>query len=259
MVEEGLISRREALARSAAALAAFLPLGCGFPSNSEGQGRQEPRLASRPGTPTETGPTGQRPLGLGTGRDGIIHVPASYTPEVAAPFALLLHGAGQNATTLMSPYSVEAESRGLILLAVDSRNATWDAIQGRFGADVQFIDRALALVFRQYRIDPAHTGICGFSDGATYTLGLGLCNGDLFRRVVAHSPGFLLSIVAYGSPTILETHGTEDQILPIDSTSRRIVPTLRSYGYTVDYREFPGGHTVPPDLRKAAADYLAGA
>lgn len=258
MVEEGLISRREALARTAAALAALIPLGCGLPNASEGQGRQEPRLVARPGIPTESGPTGRRALGLGTGRDGIVYVPASYSPATAAPFALLLHGAGQNAATLMNPYSAEAESLGLILLAVDSRDVTWDAIQGRFGADVEFIEQALASIFRQYRIDPARTGICGFSDGASYTLGLGLCNGDLFRRVVAHSPGFLLSVVAYGNPTIMETHGTEDQILPINTTSRLIVPALRGYGYSVDYREFPGGHTVPADLLKAAAGYLAG-
>ena len=34
-------------------------------------------------------------------------------------------------------------------------------------------------------------------------------------------------------------------MLPIDATSRVIVPELRSKGYVVDYREFKGPHAVP--------------
>jgi len=34
-------------------------------------------------------------------------------------------------------------------------------------------------------------------------------------------------------------------VLPIDRTSRAIVPLLRNAGYTVEFREFTGGHAVP--------------
>jgi predicted esterase len=85
----------------------------------------------------------------------------------------------------------------------------------------------------------------GFSDGGTYSLGIGRANGDLFTRVVAYSPGFLLGVEAVGKPPILITHGTSDTVLPIDATSRLMVPQLRSLGYAVDYREFDGGHAVP--------------
>jgi predicted esterase len=38
---------------------------------------------------------------------------------------------------------------------------------------VAFINAALSQVFSLYRVDAASLGIQGFSDGATYALGLG--------------------------------------------------------------------------------------
>ena len=35
-------------------------------------------------------------------------------------------------------------------------------------------------------------------------------------------------------------------MLPIDVTSRRVVPRLERAGYDVRYREFAGGHEYPP-------------
>ena len=65
---------------------------------------------------------------------------------------------------------------GVLLLAPDSRGATWDALpaaQGAFGPDVAFLRGALSQVLSLYRVDPAALAIQGFSDGATYALGLG--------------------------------------------------------------------------------------
>ena len=48
------------------------------------------------------------------------------------------------------------------------------------------------------------------------------------------------------------SHGTEDEILPIDQTSRRLVPKLREAGYFVQYEEFDGPHRVPDDIARRA-------
>ena len=69
-----------------------------------------------------------------------------------------------------------APCTGIILLAPDSRAATWDDLpagQSSFGPDVAFISAALAQTFALYNVDPTKLGIQGFSDGATYALGLG--------------------------------------------------------------------------------------
>jgi predicted esterase len=60
-----------------------------------------------------------------------------------------------------------------------------------------------------------------------------------------------------GSPRIFVSHGTQDGWLPIDSCSRRIVPQLERAGYEVRYREFEGGHVVPPGIAREAATWFA--
>ena len=52
------------------------------------------------------------------------------------------------------------------------------------------------------------------------------------------------------------SHGTGDRILPIQDCSRRIVPFAKNAGYRVEYREFDGGHTVPPDIARDALDWF---
>ena len=52
--------------------------------------------------------------------------------------------------------------------------------------------------------------------------------------------------------------GVHDRVLPIDACSRRLEPKLRQAGYDLDYREFDGGHEVPPEMVTAAvARFLA--
>ena len=128
---------------------------------------------------------------------------------------------------------------------------------GGYGQDVTAIDRALERTFSSHTVDPARVAIGGFSDGASYALSLGLTNGDLFTHVLAFSPGFAASARRVGSPRIFVSHGTRDAVLPIDRCSRRILPTLRRAGYDVTYREFDGGHAVPPEVAREAADWFA--
>ena len=98
--------------------------------------------------------------------------------------------------------------------------------------------------------------VAGFSDGGSWALTLGLENGDLLTRVVAFSPGFSAARTACGRPELFLTHGVHDAVLPVDRTSRRLVPALRRAGYDLEYREFDGGHVVPPDLAADAAAWL---
>jgi phospholipase/carboxylesterase len=163
----------------------------------------------------------------------------------------MLHGSGGDARGGIDPLLPLADQAGVLLLAPDSRRPTWDVILGGFGPDVEFIDRALQFVFDRYRVDPERIAVEGFSDGASYALSLGLTNGDLFDSVIAFSPGFLSPGTRQGSPDVFISHGTEDRVLPIDSTSRRILPSLQRR-YNVHYEEFDGGHAVPSHLADLA-------
>ena len=188
------------------------------------------------------------PLGLGGSRDGVLYVPATYRAGVAAPLSVKLHGAGGDGRGGLRPFLPLADAAGMLLLGIDARGPTWDVIRGGFGPDVAFLDEALAQVFEGFSVDPARISIEGFSDGASYALSVGLTNGDLFSSIVAFSPGFMSPADLRGRPGIFVSHGLRDNVLPIDRCSRRIVPQLRDAGYSVEYREFSGGHTVPADI-----------
>ena len=216
------------------------------------------RLAARPKTPTGSITPGEQPLSLDNGRDGLLYVPANYSAATPAPLVVMLHGAGGSARGALRPFRELADDAGLVLLAPESRGPTWDAIRGTYSVDIAFIDRALRLVFERVAIDPSRVTVEGFSDGATYAIGVGLTNGDLFQRVIAFSPGFVLPIDPHAKPRLFISHGTRDQILPIDQCSRRIVPQLQRARYAVEYREFDGPHAVPVDIAKAAIAWMNG-
>jgi phospholipase/carboxylesterase len=222
---------------------------------------EEGRLRARPGVgQTESAPpVGLRTLGLAAARDGYLYVPAAYRPDRPPPLVLLLHGAGEDARDGLALLRGRADEAGLILLALASRDYTWDVIarRGRYGPDVAAIDRALEQVFSRYAVDPSRVAVGGYSDGASYALSLGIANGDLFTHLVAFSPGFMAPAGRVGSPRIFVSHGTRDGWLPIDSCSRRIVPQLERAGYEVRYREFDGPHVVSPGIGREAAEWLA--
>jgi phospholipase/carboxylesterase len=190
------------------------------------------------------GGSGVIPLHMAQPRDGFLYVPRAGT----LPLVVMLHGAGGGAQRIVDRYRDLADELGFIMLVPESREPTWDVVRSDFGPDVQFIDRALDRVFGQYSIDASHLAVAGFSDGASYALSLGITNGDLFTHVLAFSPGFAVPAARRGTPRIFISHGTEDEILPIDSTSRKMVPVLRDAGYKVEYVEFDGPHTVPREI-----------
>ena len=215
------------------------------------------RLLSRPSTPVKSAAKfGLQALQIDKSRQFLLYVPKGYKPENPAPLALMLHGAGGSAQHGIGLLQNSADGAGIILLAPKSRQATWDAIADEYGADVEFIDRALENVVEHYAIDESRLAVGGFSDGASYALSLGVINGELFSHVIAYSPGFMAPTGQAGKPRFYISHGTEDRVLPIERCSRKLVPQLKSAGYAVLYREFDGPHTIPSDIVRESVQWL---
>ncbi len=222
-------------------------------AHSEGRLRSRPVVEQLPGEPPTVG---LQRLELDARGDHLLYVPAGYRPGRLAPLLVLLHGAGSNSHAIMPYLRESADAAGLILLAPTSREYTWDVIVGGYGPDVEAIDLALEGVFSRYMLDPRRIAVGGFSDGASYALSLGITNGDLFGHILAFSPGFMVPAATVGSPRVFVSHGTHDPVLLIDRCSRRLVPKLERAGYDVRYREFEGGHVVPPGIGREAVDWV---
>ena len=225
-------------------------------SATDGDLTARPRPPGEDPRPREA--SGLQTLTVGAGRQGLLYVPSGYSPKRPAPLVVLLHGASSNARAGITPLLGLADTAGLLLLSPEARGSTWDVIVDDYGPDVAAIDALLEEVFERFSIDRSRLAVGGFSDGASYALSLGLINGDLFTHLIGFSPGFTAPGKRRGRPRIFISHGVADRVLPI-GRSRRIVRALRGAGYDLDYREFEGGHAVPPDVAREAVDWLADA
>ena len=214
------------------------------------------RFQARPAAPTVRVEPGEHPLGLDRFRDGFLYVPKALATGAPLPLLVMLHGGGDRAGDMRYMFPI-AEELGVVVVAPDARDNTWDGIDSRIGPDVEFIDAALRHTFQRVPADSTRIAIGGASDGASYALSLGLANGDLFTHLIAFAPGSIFTPgPPVGRPRIFIAHGTRDRVLPIDFTSRRMVPRLRAAGYDVTYREHDAGHVVTKPIAREALQYL---
>ncbi|MGC4085815.1 MAG: hypothetical protein QM736_27735 [Vicinamibacterales bacterium] len=191
---------------------------------------------------------GVSPLGLDADRDGLLYLPAGYRHGTPTALLVLCHGAGSTAQSVSYAFPM-ADRHGVIILAPDSRDQrTWDLVLGSYGADADFLARALGLAMQRCSVDRSRLVVGGHSDGASFALSFGIGAGDVFSRIVAFSAGVLRPVDARGKPAIFISHGIDDPVMPIDDTARRFVPRLRGLGYDVTYREDQGRHAVPAEI-----------
>lgn len=200
-----------------------------------------------------------------------VYIPTSYNPGKPAPMALLLHGSGDRGHTMIRAFEALAEAHGVILLAPDALDYSWDIMVAGarlrgvtrvpdWGPDVDRIDSALQAAFETYTVDPERVSLIGFSDGAGYGLSLGVNNADLFQTVIAFAPGLLMKVNGEDRGRVMLVHGRRDEILPVKPTRDIFAPVLEDLGFDVELRLFNGGHVMPEDLRAEAFDWwLAGA
>ena len=223
------------------------------------EGPETGRLQARPGavdpaTPWPL-PSGLHPLGMGGARDGRLRVPADTTlAGKPLPLIVMLHGATGNAERTLRRILPIAD-QALVALP-ESLGGTWDVLEGGYGPDIARLDAMLARLFAAWPIDPARCAIAGFSDGASYALSLALMNGDLFSHGLIFSPGFAAPIDIVGRARLFLSHGTEDEILPIEPCSRRLAPRLHRGGWPLRYLEFNGGHELPEVILREALAFL---
>ena len=225
-----------------------------------GDSTNDGRLMARPYPGVTTTPADRILVAVDSGdhkRDAILQLPKPEKRAPVLPLLVMLHGATQNADDMFWYLDSAYDEAGVAVLAPKSRETTWDAIGGgSFGSDVEYLNRVLEGTFKLAAIDPARVAVGGFSDGASYAISLGLINGDLFRNVIAFSPGFIVEGDPQGMPRFFISHGARDHILPIDRCGRRIASRLKARGYDVTFREFDGDHEIPPNVVREGLRFL---
>lgn len=203
-------------------------------------------------------PAGLHPLKIRSYRDTLVYIPEAASKFEKVPIVLSLHGATQTAERGIGLLQKMADEHGFLIVAPASASTTWE-IGNPGGPDFDNVDESLAVSFGLRNVDPARIAIAGFSDGASYSLFLGLSNGDLFHSVMAFSCGYVAAGRRAGKPPIFLSHGTADAIFPIAATGRVVEGDLKKAGYAVTFRQFEGRHAFPPDVAADAAKWLMAA
>ena len=215
------------------------------------------RIPARPGRGGGNCQPGEHSLRVGAGREALMRVTPG-TRSGAKALILTLHGANSGgAGGGLYAFRGAWDVPGLVLVSPASEEITWSFLRGR-DKDLPVVNRALAQAFARCRVDPRLVAVGGFSDGATYALTLGLANGDLFRAVIALSPGGALAEKRVGRPRFFVAHGTRDRVLPIAATRDVAVDAIRDLSYAVTYRRFQGQHEVRPEIARAAVRWFLG-
>ena len=211
---------------------------------------------------TQTASAGLQKL---SARNGLLYIPMDYAEPL--PLLVLLQKAGGSASEWFGgsgSYASYADKGHFIILAPESPGQSWGTGPKQWGYDYLAINRALQDALARCAIDRSRIAIGGFSDGASYALSLGLANGDVFSYVIAFSPGYIVRAQARGRsrpkgvevPLVYIAHGQSDNVLPIASTSRIFVSSLRKNGYDVEFREFSGGHHLARQVADQAMSWL---
>lgn len=221
-----------------------------------------PEMAARPAAPA--------PANVEK-RNGVLQLAGgayAYLPRsrdlAGAPVLVALHGAGGQAAQVLESFREFADRDGIVLVIPQSGKATWDMVedlksrlgiemnvQPRYGKDLKSLDAALADLFTKIAANPAHVGIMGFSDGATYALSVGSANPELFRQVIAFSPGPAFLGKSAPGQSFFVSHGENDKVLPF-SVTRGHVAKLRVRKAPVAFERFKGGHEVPKEIKEKA-------
>lgn len=195
----------------------------------------------------------------------IIQKPTKTTEE-KAPLLLLLHGYGSDENDLFS-FASELPEHYFIISArapipMQPYGNAWYAISidydGVKTSDNEAAKESRDLIatfitqaVNEYDLDPFNVTLLGFSQGTILSYAVALSYPEKVKNVIGLS-GYineeiinLQSSASYAHLNIYNSHGTVDQVIPIDA-ARKTPGYLSNLGIDSTLSEFPVGHGVHP-------------
>ncbi|WP_417236340.1 alpha/beta hydrolase [Bizionia paragorgiae] len=194
------------------------------------------------------------------------HIVRESSLKENAPLLILLHGYGSDENDLFSfaselpeelfivsaraPYPMQPYGNAWYAINFDAEKGKWsDNEQAILSRDViaKFIDELI----QTYPVNKDSVSLLGFSQGTILSYAVALTYPEKIKNVIALS-GYVNEDLftlkpkeAYAHLDIYSSHGTVDQVIPIDWARQNPV-FLKALDIKHKYNEFPVGHGVAP-------------
>lgn len=256
----------ESMRRSSLAQEALYPLHTALPPVGRffTEGPLHERLAELDPDPPSEERTGIHRAPGPDGPDGrggfFLYVPESYDPAEPRPLIVALHGGSGHGRSFLWSWLREARSRRCLLVAPTSLGATW-SFQGT-DLDAPIVHAIVEHVRETWSVDPARILLTGLSDGATYTLFLGLRDDSPFSALAPLSGVLHPSLLRAGGldrareRRIYLVHGARDWMFPV-GIAQLARDTLQEAGAALVYREIEDlSHTYAREENARILEWL---
>ncbi len=154
-----------------------------------------------------------------------LFVPLSVDRARAAPLVLMLHGVGNSAQSMVeaTQFDRTAETAEFIVAYPDGVDQTWNAGYCCLGGattgpdDVAFLRRLIDDVQADHTVDPDRVFVVGVSAGGMMAYRLGCELSGRVAGVGAVAGAMILEECRPARPvSVIEIHGTADQLVPYD-------------------------------------------
>jgi phospholipase/carboxylesterase len=190
-----------------------------------------------------------------------LFVPENYNPDVPAPLVVALHGGSGHGRDFLWNWLPEARSRGVMVLSPTAQERTWSIIEPP-DVDQEPLLAMVTHVREHFSVDPSRILLTGMSDGATYTLMLGLRDNVPFTHLapvcgVLHPVAIMDGSLANArGMAIYQVNGVIDWMFPIQ-TAHMARDHLTEAGARLTFRAIEDlAHTYPRDENPNILDWF---
>lgn len=175
------------------------------------------------------------------------------------PLVVALHGDEGNAGLISNTFQSPAESRGMVLLALNCprdmgcEGSWWRWKTGRAGERRRWLDAQIDKAAASYNIDLNRVYLTGWSGGATYMAEYAPRRTDRFAAFVFIAGGDYVNANCRSCKTPVKLIvGENDGLKPLVRRTRNF---FQNCNHPVDYQELAGkGHNLAPWLQGGAAN-----
>jgi phospholipase/carboxylesterase len=208
----------------------------------------------------------------------LVHISRPSTLKENAPLLVMLHGYGSDENDLFSfaselpeelfiisilaPYPLQPSGNAWYAINFDAEQNKWnDNAQAKSSMDIliRCIDQACAF----YPVDKTNVTLLGFSQGTILAMATALNHPTKIKNIIGLS-GYVnhdilpenLEESAYSHLSFYCSHGTVDQVIPID-WARQTPVFLKGLNIEHTYSEFPVGHGVAPQNFYELRDWIS--